>query len=114
VEKVAKFVLDNPDIQELTVEGHADALGAEAHNLKLSKDRANAVKQLLIKYGLAESRVQAEGFGRSRLRVQTAHAEQQNRRVEFWVTRSRSLKGDTSATTAPTDKPTTAPTKGNP
>lgn len=112
VEKVAKFVLDNPDIQELTVEGHADALGSEEHNLKLSKDRANAVKQLLIKFGLAESRVQAEGFGRSRLRVQTAHAEQQNRRVEFWVTRSRSLKGDATPT-APTDKPASSPSKGN-
>lgn len=92
LQNVAKFIKDNPDIREVTVEGHADATGTEEYNMRLSLDRAMAVRRMLIKYGVKADRIQAESFGRSRLRVQTNRAEIQNRRVELWVTRSRETK----------------------
>jgi hypothetical protein len=50
------------------------------------------VRQLLIQYGVAATRVKAEAFGRSRLRIQSTRAEVMNRRVEFWVTKTKSGK----------------------
>ena len=90
--KLADFIVKNPDILEVSIEGHADATGTEAHNLALSRQRAESVKTLLVQGGVDASRVKAEAFGRSHLKVQTEHAEQANRRVEFWITRTNSGK----------------------
>lgn len=90
VERVAKFITKTSEVTEVSIEGHSDAVGAETYNLKLSEARAQSVRALLIKYGVPEDRVKAEAFGRSRLRVQTSRAERMNRRVEFWITRTKS------------------------
>ncbi|MFO0664945.1 MAG: OmpA family protein [Polyangiaceae bacterium] len=89
VERIAKYIQKTGEIMEISVEGHADATGTEAYNVKISRMRAEAVVKLLIKYGVPEDRLKAESFGRSKLKVQTNAAERANRRVEFWVTRSR-------------------------
>lgn len=46
------------------VEGYTDAKGGKSVNLPLSRDRATAVKDWLVKNGgIASSRISAEGFG---------------------------------------------------
>jgi OmpA-OmpF porin, OOP family len=90
VERIAKFISKTGEVTEVSIEGHADAVGKEEYNLKLSEARAQSVRELLIKYGVPADRVKAEAFGRSRLRVQTNRAERVNRRVEFWITRTKS------------------------
>ncbi len=89
IERLAEFISATPDILEISIEGHTDATGDEAHNMTLSKDRAESVRKLLVRYGVDPSRVKAEAFGRSRLVVQTSGPERKNRRVEFWITRAR-------------------------
>lgn len=89
IKRLAEFIDKTPDILEVSIQGHADATGSEAHNLRLSRERAESVKRLLVKYGVDKNRLLAEAFGISRPRVQTASAEAQNRRVEFLVTRTR-------------------------
>lgn len=89
VERIAKYIQKTKEIMEISVEGHADATGTEAYNVKISRMRAEAVVKLLVKYGVPEDRLKAESFGRSKLKVQTNAAERANRRVEFWVTRTR-------------------------
>jgi outer membrane protein OmpA-like peptidoglycan-associated protein len=88
VEKVARFILANPDILEIDIEGHADRVGTDAHNLQLSRERAEAVKRLLLKYGVQGDRVNARGFGESRPKT-GSRAARVDRRVEFWVVRAR-------------------------
>jgi OmpA-OmpF porin, OOP family len=104
---VAKYVLKMSDVLEITVEGHADAVGSDEYNLRLSKLRAESVRDLLNRYGLGRDRVKAEAFGRSKLRVQSNHSERINRRVEFWITRTAS--GVTPAPKPATTPPTTSP-----
>ena len=68
----------------VTVEGHTDSQGADAYNEKLSQQRAEAVKQVLItKFGIAADRVKAVGYGEEKPVADnnTADGREQNRRV---------------------------------
>jgi OmpA-OmpF porin, OOP family len=101
IRKLAEFINATPQIVEISIEGHADATGTERHNLVLSRERAESVRRLLVRFGVDEARVKAEAFGRSRLKVQTRRAEAANRRVEFWITRTRTGPAGTSQQLAP-------------
>ena len=63
VERVAQFLNANPGAT-VSVKGYASPEGSLSYNQKLAERRANAVKNMLIKkYGIAESRINAEGCG---------------------------------------------------
>ena len=101
--KVANFIQANPDVLEVDIEGHADETGTDAHNLVLSRHRAEAVKRILVESGVDPTRITTHAYGESRPRV-VGHAEEQlrqNRRVEFTVTRSRARSSDLKETVAP-------------
>lgn len=70
---------------KLGVYGHTDNNGSDAVNVPLSKKRADAVKAYLMKKGLKEARVEAEGFGSSRPIADngTEEGRSKNRRVEI-------------------------------
>ena len=70
---------------KMIVEGHTDNVGGESFNQTLSDKRAKAVKEHLIKAGIAPERLQAVGKG---LTAPVATNENeigraQNRRVEL-------------------------------
>jgi outer membrane protein OmpA-like peptidoglycan-associated protein len=91
IKKVADFIAANPDVLEVDIEGHADETGTDEHNLVLSRQRAEAVKRIIVQYGVDQKRITTHAYGETRPRV-PGHAEEQrrqNRRVEFTVTRSR-------------------------
>jgi outer membrane protein OmpA-like peptidoglycan-associated protein/outer membrane protein W len=69
----------------LEIQGHTDSQGDDAYNLKLSQDRADAVKAYLVGKGIDESRVVAKGYGETQPVADnnTAAGRQQNRRVDF-------------------------------
>lgn len=69
----------------LKLAGHTDDVGSDQANLKLSKDRAESVKQYLVSKGANPSRVEATGYGESQpiSTNKTALGRQNNRRVEF-------------------------------
>ncbi len=83
--KVANFLLDNPYVK-LRIEGHTDSDGNADANLKLSQDRADAIKEYLVHFGsIEETRIEAIGYGSSRPIVEelTDEDKKLNRRVEF-------------------------------
>ena len=47
----------------IEIAGHTDNTGTVEINLKLSQDRANAVRNYLLKKGIAANRVTAKGYG---------------------------------------------------
>lgn len=66
--------------------GHTDSDGDDAANLKLSQQRAEAVKSILVtEYGIDESKLTTEGRGETQPLANNTNAEgkAQNRRVEF-------------------------------
>ncbi|MFT4202826.1 MAG: OmpA family protein [Chitinophagaceae bacterium] len=69
----------------LKLSGYTDNIGSQAANLKLSKERANAVKDYLVSQGVNESQIVAEGFGKSNPIASNATetGRAMNRRVEF-------------------------------
>ena len=71
----------------LEIQGHASSEGGESYNLKLSKKRAEAVREYLIGRGVDASRLRAQGYGES-VPVETNRSEagrSKNRRVEFHI-----------------------------
>ena len=72
----------SPD-RMVVVEGHSDAGGDEAENIRLSQARAEFVVDAFIRRGIAASRLQAIGFGSSKPLVGPESPEQyRNRRIE--------------------------------
>jgi outer membrane protein OmpA-like peptidoglycan-associated protein len=71
----------------LFIYGHTDDVGTADYNQDLSERRARAVRDYLVKAGVPESIVDAEGFGKTNPRAkgssETARAK--NRRVEIGV-----------------------------
>jgi outer membrane protein OmpA-like peptidoglycan-associated protein len=70
---------------ELT--GYTDTVGTQQYNLGLSKRRADAVRDYLIKQGIPDNRMNVAWKGKEDLRVPTPDGvrEPQNRRVEIVI-----------------------------
>jgi OOP family OmpA-OmpF porin len=71
----------------IEIAGHTDNVGNSEANQKLSEDRANAVKQYLVKKGIVAERIVAKGYGDTAPIADnsTASGKQQNRRTEVVV-----------------------------
>jgi OmpA-OmpF porin, OOP family len=82
VADLAVFLKNHPD-RNVTVNGYTDSTGSVALNEKLSQERANAVKVVLVQQGVAASRISTMGHGPSNpvASNDTAAGRQQNRRV---------------------------------
>lgn len=69
------------------IAGHTDSSGADAYNLRLSQQRADAVLVYLASLGIDRSRLVARGYGESQPTADndSAAGRERNRRVEFRV-----------------------------
>jgi outer membrane protein OmpA-like peptidoglycan-associated protein len=75
-----------PDNQ-IIVEGHTDSSGTDAHNQRLSEQRAGNVADYLIDHGVPARNVVVYGYGESdpKSSNDTAEGRQLNRRVEIHI-----------------------------
>lgn len=73
---------------KVEIEGHTSSEGGEEYNQKLSEDRANSVRDYMIRKGISKDRVTAIGYGYSRPKASndTEEGRKQNRRIEVRVT----------------------------
>jgi len=71
--------------RKILVIGHTDKRGSPDANLKLSFDRARAVKQALVDRGVSQAKILTDGKGQSQpiSTENTEEAFRQNRRTEF-------------------------------
>jgi outer membrane protein OmpA-like peptidoglycan-associated protein len=86
IDKLAEFLKKNPN-RNLLIEGHTDNTGNEDFNLKLSQQRADAVRDQLVSRGIAPERITTRGYGPKYPAVDndSSAGRQQNRRVEVLV-----------------------------
>jgi OOP family OmpA-OmpF porin len=88
-------------ITSAEVIGHADPIGSEKYNQKLSEARANAIRDYMVSQGVPAGAIRAEGRGETQLKVTEAECKakgqaktraalikcfEPNRRVEVHVT----------------------------
>lgn len=73
----------------ITIEGFADPAGSQEYNLRLSRERADAVRDFLVSKGLDGALLRTVGYGKTRLVRPGAKAGDEgaelNRRVTFVV-----------------------------
>jgi outer membrane protein OmpA-like peptidoglycan-associated protein len=85
IKMIANGVQGNPGLN-LLIEGHTDSSGDAAHNLDLSKRRAEAVKAVLVaQFGIDAARLTTSGLGASKpiASNDSPQGRADNRRVEF-------------------------------
>ena len=85
LDEVAKVLVDNPQVEVISVEGHTDSTGSADFNRKLSQQRAESVAKYLSKKGVKAARMEPKGFGPDRPIAdnETDPGREANRRVEF-------------------------------
>lgn len=84
---VLKILKDHPEVTKVNVEGHTDNKGDPGYNKALSKRRATAVVNWLVKNGIDRKRLASAGFGQEKPidTNDTDAGRQNNRRVEFHI-----------------------------
>jgi outer membrane protein OmpA-like peptidoglycan-associated protein len=74
-------------LPDIVVIGHTDTVGSLDYNDKLSRARADRLREMLVELGIPAQRIQAAGRGKRELLVPTEDnvSEARNRRVEINV-----------------------------
>jgi OOP family OmpA-OmpF porin len=98
IKPAAKAVLDDLadkvkgiNLEVIIAVGHADSIGTDAYNQKLSVRRAESVKAYLTSKGIDKNRVYTEGKGEKQPVAdnRTSEGRAKNRRVEIEVVGTR-------------------------
>jgi peptidoglycan-associated lipoprotein len=91
LDKLVKIMQDNPTIW-IELGSHTDSRGNDAYNMTLSQKRAESAVQYIISRGISKNRIEAKGYGETKLLNRCANgvactiAEHQlNRRTEFKI-----------------------------
>jgi len=64
--QIAEYLKYDQDIEAIELQGYSDSFGGRWMNEQLSVQRAQKIKDFLIAAGVAEDKVQIEGFGERR------------------------------------------------
>lgn len=82
LDALGAILIKHPEVKA-SVEGHTDSQGNDQMNLNLSKNRAKAVKDYLVKKGVKADHISSEGFGETKPIADNATSEgrAKNRRV---------------------------------
>lgn len=84
--KISGIIISHPGLN-LVIEGYTDNTGSEQYNMKLSEQRANAVRDFLASQGIDPNSMKVVGYGEADpiASNDTAMGRQLNRRVEMVV-----------------------------
>ncbi|MBN1960202.1 MAG: OmpA family protein [Deltaproteobacteria bacterium] len=96
LDQIVAVLKGHKNIAKVRIEGHTDSAGNNKRNLRLSRDRADSVRNYLIKKGVTPKRVVSEGFGEDKpiASNKTAKGREMNRRVEFVLVEHTPVGGD--------------------
>jgi outer membrane protein OmpA-like peptidoglycan-associated protein len=85
--EIGQFLEVQHPHSKLRVAGFTDDIGTDAHNLRLSQQRAQTVAKWMTSHGFAADRLSVEGFGKQHPRYPNTNEEarSRNRRVEIEI-----------------------------
>jgi outer membrane protein OmpA-like peptidoglycan-associated protein len=85
LDKVVRTLQNNPQI-EVEIRGHTDITGSYQTNMRLSQERADAVKIYLMNNGIDALRIRTKGYGPDNPIAPntTREGRAKNRRIEFY------------------------------
>jgi outer membrane protein OmpA-like peptidoglycan-associated protein len=86
--EVALALKEHPEILKVEVQGHTDNTGPRELNVRLSQERADAVRKALVDRKIDKARLVAKGYGPDEAIADngTDEGRKKNRRVEFKIT----------------------------
>lgn len=96
LDRLYSLLVENPTLV-IEISGHTDTQGSAAYNQQLSEDRAKAVVDYLVAYGIERERFEYKGYGETKPMISDAEiakmksksqrdeAHGQNRRTEFKI-----------------------------
>jgi outer membrane protein OmpA-like peptidoglycan-associated protein len=91
LDALARFMRTYPYLV-VYVDGHTDKTGTDAHNDKLSEERANAVKVYLTGKGVSADRMKVRGYGETQPVDMSSENSLTNRRVEITICAATAVK----------------------
>jgi OmpA-OmpF porin, OOP family len=85
---IAEIMKAYPNVNA-KIGGYTDNVGEDAYNMKLSTNRARNTEQEIVKLGVNDARLEAEGYGEQHPVADNATEEgrQRNRRIDIRVTK---------------------------
>ena len=98
IEANVQILNANPQFS-VKLEGHCDERGTAEYNLALGAERAKAVRDMLISYGIDDRRVSTISYGEE-IPLDPGHSESAyaaNRRVHFALSQGGSMDGGAGA-----------------
>ena len=86
LDRIYKLLTDNPKMV-IELGGHTDNQGYYSANVKLSQERADAVKAYLVEKGINKGRIKTKGYGPTKPIADNRNPEERkkNRRVEIKI-----------------------------
>lgn len=100
LDQVAAVLKNYKHLTKIRIEGHTDSRGSKKRNRRLSKQRAEAVRDYLVDKGILPDRLEAQGLGpdRSIASNRSKRGREMNRRVEFVIAEQKQIGEDVSET----------------
>jgi outer membrane protein OmpA-like peptidoglycan-associated protein len=88
IERLAATLKEMPTLR-IRIEGHTDNVGKAEDLLRLSEERAEAIREFLVQKGIDRGRIEVIGYGPRFPLTDNSSDEMRarNRRVEFVVTK---------------------------
>ncbi|HEX4338080.1 MAG TPA: OmpA family protein [Polyangiaceae bacterium] len=89
LEEAADVIRSHPDLGTIEIQGHTDDTGSPDVNLRLSANRADAVREVIVKNGVDASRLTSHGYGQEKPLVPNTSEKNRakNRRVQLVITK---------------------------
>ena len=87
LEELADVLKNRAEISKLEIQGHTDNTGSPVYNQRLSQQRADAVRDALMKLGIDGSRMESKGYGQDKPLVPNVSPanRSRNRRVQLII-----------------------------
>jgi outer membrane protein OmpA-like peptidoglycan-associated protein len=98
LDKLDAILTKYPDTN-IEIQGHTDNTGTSRLNQNLSEQRASTVRNYLVNYGIAPSRLNVKGYGEESPKYSndTEDGRMQNRNVQFLISANDAMKAAAKA-----------------